>query len=105
MKNYIASKKHISKYLFSKSRAPYTGLTYRSIEEDIEAICKRVSGKLSIHVTPHTFRRTMATSLINNGMPIEEVKELLGHVKLDTTMRYITLSKKKVKASYDKYAS
>ena len=41
---------------------------------------------------PHRFRRTIATDLLNRGMPIEQVKEFLGHEKLDTTMIYCTVT-------------
>jgi len=56
------------------------------------------------HVHPHKFRRTLATTLIAHGMPIQEVAAILGHDKLDTTMRYVVLDKSATKASYKKYA-
>jgi len=56
------------------------------------------------HVHPHKFRRTLATTLIRHGMPIQEVAAILGHDKLDTTMQYVVLDKSDVKNSYRKYA-
>jgi len=56
------------------------------------------------HVHPHKFRRTLATSLIRHGMPIQEVAAILGHDKLDTTMQYVVLDKQDVKNAYQKYA-
>lgn len=56
------------------------------------------------HVHPHKFRRTMATTLIKHGMPIQEVAAVLGHDKLDTTMQYVVLDKSDIKAAYQKYA-
>lgn len=56
------------------------------------------------HVHPHKFRRTTATTLIRHGMPIQEVAAILGHDKLDTTMKYVVLDKTDVKNSYRKYA-
>lgn len=56
------------------------------------------------NVHPHRFRRTLATNLINRGMPIQEVATVLGHDKVDTTMRYIYISDDKVKNSYRKCA-
>ena len=38
--------------------------------------------------TVHTFRHTHASRLIQNGLPIYEVKEILGHTDITTTMRY-----------------
>lgn len=60
------------------------------------------SGVENVH--PHRFRRTLATNLINRGMPIQEVARILGHDRLDTTMKYIYINDMSVKAAYQKYA-
>ena len=39
--------------------------------------------------TPHTLRHTTATLALPDGVPVEDVKELLGHKRLETTLRYI----------------
>lgn len=52
---------------------------------------------------PHRFRRTLATSLLDHGMPIQEVAVLLGHDKIDTTMTYVYIDKNNVKNSYRKF--
>lgn len=54
-------------------------------------------------VHPHKFRRTLATHAIDKGMPIEQVQKLLGHAKIDTTMRYAMVDQNNVKASHRKY--
>ena len=59
------------------------------------------SGVPNVH--PHRFRRTLATNLIDHGMPIQEVAAILGHEKLDTTMKYVYLNKSNVKSSYRKH--
>lgn len=40
------------------------------------------------NITPHTFRRSFATSMLNNGKDIAVVKEALGHTNIETTLRY-----------------
>lgn len=55
------------------------------------------------NVHPHRFRRTLATSLICHGMQIQEVAAILGHDKLDTTMKYVYMDKDNVKNAYQKY--
>lgn len=55
------------------------------------------------NVHPHRFRRTLATTLINHGMAIQEVASILGHEKIDTTMTYVFIDKRNVKNSYQKY--
>lgn len=56
------------------------------------------------HVHPHKFRRTLATELARHGMAIQEVANILGHEKIDTTMQYVVLNKESVKNSYKKFA-
>lgn len=72
----------------------------------IRKILTRISEKSNVKNThPHRFRRTLATNLINGGMPIQQVSIILGHDKLDTTMKYIYSSKTDIKNAYEKYAS
>ena len=56
------------------------------------------------HIHPHKFRRTLATNLIRHGMPIQDVASILGHDKLDTTMKYVVLNKTDVENAYRRYA-
>lgn len=72
----------------------------------VRLMLKRLEARSGVtNVHPHRFRRTLATNLIDRGMPIQEVAEILGHEKIDTTMKYIFTSKRNVKNSYNKYAS
>ena len=71
----------------------------------VRAMLKVLSASAGVdHVHPHKFRRTLATVLIAHGMPIQEVAAILGHDKLDTTMKYVVLDKSAVKNSYRRYA-
>jgi len=57
------------------------------------------------NVHPHRFRRTLTSNLIKRGMDIHEVAKILGHEKIDTTMKYIYTPQEDVKNSYRKFAS
>ncbi len=46
--------------------------------------------------SPHTLRHTLATRLIQNGMNLYEVKEILGHSDIKTTMRYAHIEQAQV---------
>lgn len=52
------------------------------------------------NVHPHRFRRTFATSLATRGMDIQDIKTLLGHANIETTMEYVCVDSTKVSASY-----
>ena len=52
---------------------------------------------------PHRFRRTFATRALDKGMPIELVQALLGHTKIDTTLRYAMVRQHNVRAAHEKY--
>ncbi len=75
-----------------------TPLTSRGIRLIIENIVK----KASIHskITPHTFRHTFATMLLNEGCNIKSVQELLGHASLNTTGIYTHLTNEEVRKVY-----
>ena len=57
------------------------------------------------NVHPHRFRRTFATGLANRGMDIQEIKKLLGHSNINTTMEYVYTSDEKAQASYMRYSA
>ena len=71
----------------------------------VRARLKTIEARAGVeNVHPHRFRRTLATNLINRGMPIQEVAAILGHDKIDTTMKYVYIEKEAVKSAYRKYA-
>jgi site-specific recombinase XerD len=100
LRKYLQSRKDNNNALFASVKAPHNRMTVSGIEQIIKSIGKR-AGIEKTH--PHRFRRTMATNVLKKGMPLEEVRELLGHVKLDTTMIYCTVSKDNVRNSHRKY--
>lgn len=87
--------------LFVTLDKPHDRLTVAGVQYMLRQLGCR-AGVENVH--PHRFRRTIATDLLNRGMPIEQVKEFLGHEKLDTTMIYCTVKEDSVRASHKKYA-
>lgn len=98
----------ISKYLESRkddNPALFVGLGARRLQPGgVRAMLKILADAAGVdHVHPHKFRRTLATNLTRHGMPIQEVANILGHEKLDTTMEYIVLNKDDTKSSYRRF--
>lgn len=73
-------------------------LTDRGIRYIIEGIIKKCS--INTRVTPHTFRHTFATMLLNEGCDIRSVQELLGHANLNTTSIYTHLTNEVIRNTY-----
>ena len=70
----------------------------------VRAMLKELGERAHVeHVHPHKFRRTLATNLSKHGMPIQEVASVLGHEKLDTTMKYVVLDNENTKNSYKRF--
>lgn len=68
----------------------------------IELIIKNVIEKACIKtkVSPHTFRHTFATHMLNNGCPLKSVQELLGHASLSSTEIYTHITDDYIKSEY-----
>ena len=99
LKRYLASRTDDNPALFIGKRHE------RLLPGGVRSMLNKLAAAAGVdHVHPHRFRRTLATMLIAHGMAIQEVASILGHDRLDTTMKYIALDKTSVKNSYRKYA-
>lgn len=98
--NYIKERTDDEEALFVSLSAPHSRLTINGVETRIKTLGKRIN---ITKVHPHKFRRTMATMAIDKGMPIEQVQKLLGHGRIDTTLRYAIVSQNNVKMAHKKY--
>ena len=100
LQNYLDSRTDGNPALFVTLRAPYNRLQIGGVEMRLRQLGRRLSIP---KVHPHKFRRTLATSAIDKGMPIEQVQQLLGHQKIDTTMHYAMVKQQNVKLAHRKY--
>ena len=69
----------------------------------IEVMIRELGRAIGIkNVHPHRFRRTAATIALQRGMTIEQVRIMLGHESIDTTLKYAIVSDSTVKHSHTK---
>lgn len=100
LQNYLKSRIDNNLALFVSLKAPHNRLQIGGVE----ARLRRLGKLLGIHkVHPHKFRRTLATMAIDKGMPIEQLQQLLGHKKIDTTLQYAMVKQSNVKISHQRY--
>ena len=100
LEKYLASRTDNDPALFVSLRSPHKRLTIGAIELRL----REMGRKLGINkVHPHKFRRTLATMAIDKGMPIEQLQQLLGHQRIDTTLQYAMVKQSNVKKTRRKY--
>lgn len=100
VKRYLDSRTDKEKYLFIGTKKPFKQMT----KSNVERVIRNLGRKAGVENThPHRFRRTAATLALNRGMPIEQVKQMLGHESIGTTTLYARSDVENVKASHKKY--
>jgi site-specific recombinase XerD len=90
-----------TKYLFNGTRAGCP-ISLRSIQHLVQIAVAKI-GLESKHYTVHTIRHSFATHLVDNGTDLHTVKVLLGHNSIQTTMRYLHLTSKRIQTIVNPY--
>lgn len=100
LQNYLESRNDDNNALFVSLRHPHGRLSINGIETRLRKLGEQL-GIRKVH--PHKFRRTLATMAIDKGMPIEQLQNLLGHQRIDTTLQYAMVKQSNVKIAHRKY--
>ncbi len=85
-------------YVFVNNRG--NQMTNRGVEDILNRLAYQYNATLKIH--PHTIRHSFATHLLDGGVDLRTVEQLLGHSSLSTTQVYTHITKEKLKAVYHK---
>lgn len=104
--SYVSSER--SPYLFpSKHGDSLSPNTIRRIADDgaeeagvQEVMGRRADGGKIHKANPHAFRRSFATHCAESGVPLEDIRRMMGHSKVETTLTYIVESIGKTFESY-----
>lgn len=86
------------------SASKHARMRTQSVRNILKRIKNRDAELEAVKVTPHVFRRTVGTDMINKGAPAEIVKEVLGHVQIDTTLKcYAAISTETVRQAHARF--
>ena len=105
MNDYLSGRNDIYAPLITNvtkasSANPDNRMAIGRIEKTVRELGRR-AGVADTH--PHRFRRTAATMALQRGMPIDQVRVMLGHEAMETTLRYAITADDTVKHSHAKY--
>lgn len=92
-------KNRYSEYLFISKKGDF--LNRKSVWRLLKKYLARTEIKKV--VTPHTFRHSFATHLIENNADLRSVQELLGHIDISTTQIYTHLASRTLKEVHKKF--
>lgn len=95
LKAYLETRKDNNECLVVNNK--YERISAHGVEYLVRELGK-TAGVKKAH--PHRFRRTLATTLARRKMPIQQIKELLGHNDISITMRYIRVTQEDVANAY-----
>jgi integrase/recombinase XerD len=91
-KQVLNQQENKQEYLFT---GPNGKLTDRNLQKIVRIATKRAGIEKEVH--PHTLRHSFATHLLENGIDIRKIQELLGHADLSTTQIYTHISTEELK--------
>lgn len=100
LKRYLADRQRLNKttpYLFTSTRHDQV-IGYRTLGK----LCRRLSKDTGIRFTPHCLRHTFGSVAIEQQMGLVQLKEIMGHSNISSTMIYLRMSPQGLRESLDR---
>lgn len=98
LKMYLNQRKDSNEALFVSYSSKARRISVSAVQQSLHELGK--SCNIS-NVHPHRFRRTMCCSLINKGVPLQDVQQIMGHASPDTTLIYYNSSSTSIKHKFE----
>lgn len=102
IQRYLDLREDDNPALFVTHNKPHNRLGITGVETMLRNLGKR-AGVNKVH--PHRFRRHMATTLLNKGVQIEQIQQLLGHAEIETTKLYIVTDDDEIRYNHKRYVN
>ena len=69
---------------------------------DVAKICRKISAKSGVGFTPHCLRHTFGSVAVEQGIGVVQLKEIMGHSDIASTMIYMSMSSKNLQESLNR---
>lgn len=106
LSEYLATRTDDCEALFAGLRFNSKNQFYRLGVSGVELAIRRLGKRADVKSAhPHRFRHTAATLALKRGMPIEQLRLMLGHENIDTTLIYAKVNDSTLRMNHEKYVN